>query len=84
MRHYVEAVLRELTPEQKAEIRACEDVFEYVIFKVCMTNAFTKISLEFSDEAPAFLADDYGHNDFFLEVNEAIYLLERLKQTNNE
>lgn len=82
MKHYIEAVLHELTNEQKAEIKACEGILEYVVFRVCVTNTFTKIKLEFSDEAPILSADDY--NDFLLTVSDAVYLLERLKQINND
>lgn len=78
MRQYVEAVLRELTDEQKNSI--IETDKEYVVFRVSVSNAGANIKLEFTNDMPMLSYDisyeDY--NDFILESRDAVNCLNQL------
>lgn len=74
MRQYVEAVLRELTDEQKNSI--IETDKEYVVFRISVFNAGANIELEFTNDMPMLSDEDY--NDFILESRDAVNCLNQL------
>lgn len=74
MRQYVEAVLRELTDEQKNSI--IETDKEYVVFRISVFNAGAIIELEFTNDMPMLSDEDY--NDFILESRDAVNCLNQL------
>lgn len=74
MRQYVEAVLRELTNEQKNSIRETDK--EYVVFRVSVFNTGANIKLEFTNDMPMLSDEDY--NDFILESQNAVNCLNQL------
>lgn len=74
MRQYVEAVLRELTNEQKNSIRETDK--EYVVFRVNVFNTGANIKLEFTNDMPILSDEDY--NDFILESRDAVNCLNQL------
>ena len=75
MKQYVEAVLRELTEEQKNSIRNTDK--EYTVFRISIFNVGANIKLEFTNDMPILSDEEY--NDFILDTRDAVNCLDNLK-----